>query len=121
MKKLILLTALVSSTVFASNHNANVEGGFSGPVTAVNSVKAVLDAGIFSDDTAVVLTGYLVASLGDENYTFKDNSGEVSVEIDTDKWSGLQVTPAIKVTLYGEIDKGLFDTKVDVERVSLAQ
>jgi uncharacterized protein (TIGR00156 family) len=126
MKKLILLAALVSSSVFANNQVINQPvnaqyGGFSGPSVGINTVKSVLDAGMFSDDTPVSLTGYLVASLGGEIYTFKDNTGTMHVEIDHDKWFGLQATPTTKITIYGEIDKEFNYTKVDVDRVSLAQ
>ena len=126
MKKLILLAALVSSAVFANNQVINQPvnaqyGGFSGPSAGINTVKSVLDAGMFSDDTPVSLTGYLVASLGGEIYTFKDNTGTMHVEIDHDKWFGLQATPTTKITIYGEIDKEFNYTKVDVDRVSLAQ
>ncbi len=107
MKKLILLAALVSSSVFANNQVINQPvnaqyGGFSGPSVGINTVKSVLDAGMFSDDTPVSLTGYLVASLGGEIYTFKDNTGTMHVEIDHDKWFGLQATPTTKITIYGD-------------------
>jgi uncharacterized protein (TIGR00156 family) len=126
MKKILLLATLISSSVFANNQVINQplnaqQGGFSGPIHGVNSVKAVLDAGMFSDDTPVMLTGYLVASLGGEIYTFKDNTGTIHVEIDHDKWFGLQATPTTKITIHGDIDKELNYTKIDVDRVSLAQ
>ena len=126
MKKLILLAALVSSSVFANNQVVNQpvnaqQGGFSGPSQGINTVKSVLDAGMFSDDTPVMLTGYVVASLGGEIYTFKDNTGTIHVEIDHDKWFGLQASPTTKITIHGDIDKELNYTKIDVDRVSLAQ
>ena len=126
MKKILLLATLISSSVFANNQVINQsvnaqQGGFSGPTHGINSVKAVLDAGMFSDDTPVMLTGYLVASLGGEIYTFKDNTGTIHVEIDHDKWFALQATPTTKVTIHGDIDKELNYTKIDVDRVSLAQ
>ena len=126
MKKILLLATFVSSAVFANNQIINQplnaqQGGFSGPTHGINSVKSVLDAGMFSDDTPVMLTGYLVASLGGEVYTFKDNTGTMHVEIDHDKWFGLQATPTTKITIYGDIDKEFNHTKIDVDRVSLAQ
>lgn len=121
MKKLILLAALASSSVFANNHVTNSQQGFSGPTAGISTVKAVLDAGMFSDDTPVTLTGYLVKSLGNEHYEFKDNTGTIEVEIDHDKWLGLQATPKTKITINGEIDKEFNYTKVDVDSVSLAK
>jgi uncharacterized protein (TIGR00156 family) len=116
--------AFVSSSVFANNQVINQtdysQGGFSGPTTGINSVQSVLDAGMFSDETPVTLTGFIVASLGGEQYTFKDSTGNINVEIDSDKWFGLKVTPSTKVTIDGEIDKEFNYTKIDVERVSIA-
>ena len=48
MKKILLLATLISSSVFANNQVINQplnaqQGGFSGPIHGVNSVKAVLD------------------------------------------------------------------------------
>jgi uncharacterized protein (TIGR00156 family) len=125
MKKLILLAALVSSSVFAQNQvinpTDNAQGGFSSPTASVSSVLSVLNADMSRDDSLVTLTGYIVESLGDEQYTFKDNSGTIQVEIENDKWSNLKVTPSTKITIYGEIDKDFDYTKIDVERLNINQ
>ncbi|MCP4954456.1 YgiW/YdeI family stress tolerance OB fold protein [Photobacterium aquimaris] len=121
-----LLAAMTSTTVFANNQVINQvaqpqQQGFSGPTHGINTVKGVVDAGMFSDDTPVTLTGYLTSSLGGEHYTFTDGSGTMTVEIDHDKWFGLQVTPQTKITIQGEIDKEFNHTKIDVDHVRLAQ
>ncbi len=123
MKKILLLTALLSSSVFANNQVINQVSpvGFSGPTYGINTVQAVLEAGMFSDDTPVTLTGYLVSSLGGEVYTFKDNTGAIHVEIDHDNWFGLKVTPNTKITIQGDIDKEFSYTKIDVDHISLAK
>ncbi|WP_163921666.1 YgiW/YdeI family stress tolerance OB fold protein [Photobacterium sp. Alg240-V54] len=130
MKKSILLVtllaAMTSTAVFANNQVINQvaqpqQQGFSGPTHGINTVKGVVDAGMFSDDTPVTLTGYLTSSLGGEHYTFTDGSGTMTVEIDHDKWFGLHVTPQTKITIQGEIDKEFNHTKVDVDHVRLAQ
>lgn len=126
MKKLILLAALVSSSVFANNQVINQTGDsqaiFSGPTTSISSVQTVLNADMSRDNSVVTLVGYIVESLGDEKYTFKDNSGTINVEIDNDKWLGLmKVTPSTQVIIYGQIDKDFDYTTIDVERVSIAQ
>ncbi|MCL1060218.1 NirD/YgiW/YdeI family stress tolerance protein [Shewanella gelidimarina] len=117
MKNIIALGLLLtSSTVFANP--APVQGGFIGPSTvSINTVSGALDA---ADDTAVVLTGYIVESLGNEEYRFSDKSGEVIVEIDNDEWGSLEVTPSTKITLHGEVDSEWKKTSIDVDGLQLA-
>lgn len=133
MKKDLLLPALISALsltistpVFAQSFTGNATGnnsnqGFNGPHQGINTVKQVLDAGFFSDDMPVTLTGYIKASLGGEMYLFTDETGEVTVEIDHDKWFGQSITPKSKVQLSGEIDKDIGGVKVDVDIVRIVE
>ena len=60
--------------------------------------------------------GRIVASLGDEKYTFQDATGSVMVEIDDDEWHGITVTPETNLEISGELDKEIFETpKIDVK------
>ncbi|MGR5241691.1 NirD/YgiW/YdeI family stress tolerance protein [Photobacterium damselae] len=95
--------------------------GFSGPSVAMNTVKSVLDAGMFSDDRPVTLTGHILTSQGGELYTFTDGTGNITVEIDNENWYGIQVTPKTKITINGEIDKEFGYTRIDVDSVMLAR
>jgi len=114
MKKrvIFLLVIFLSSTLFA---------GFSGPrvdmkVTNANEVESL------GDDTEVLLEGYLINQVGNEKYTFKDDSGKIIVEIDQKDFRNLTITPQDKVKLYGEVDKELMeDTKVDVDYVEIVK
>ena len=49
----------------------------------------------------------------------KDASGAITVEIDDDDWNGLNVTPQDLIEIRGEVDKDLFDTKIDADSVML--
>ncbi|EGQ7854411.1 MULTISPECIES: NirD/YgiW/YdeI family stress tolerance protein [Vibrio] len=122
-KLLITTIALVaSSSVFAQGFNSNStqnQSGFSGPTQGISTVKQVLDAGMFSDDMPVTLTGRIKASLGGEMYLFSDATGEVTVEIDHDKWFGQSATPTTNVQLIGEIDKNMSGVKVDVDVIKV--
>lgn len=90
-------------------------GGFAGPGPG-NSALTVKDALKQRDDSWVVLQGRIVASLGDEKYTFQDASGSVMVEIDDDEWRGITVTPETNLEISGELDKEMFETpKIDVK------
>ncbi len=117
-KLLLALAALITSTsTFAQTYpevNSAV-AGFQGPSQGLNSVLQVLDAGLSSDDMPVTLTGFLKASLGGEMYIFTDGTGEISVEIDHDKWWGQTATPETRIQIFGEIDKDFMGTKIDVE------
>lgn len=89
--------------------------GFVGPsATTVNTVKQALQA---SDDTPVILTGHIIQSLGNEDYIFKDTTGEVKVEIEHKSWKGQQVTPQDTVVLYGEVDNDWNEKTVDVDSI----
>lgn len=120
---LTILTIMTSTGVFAVglSNNPAPKSGFSGPVQGITTVKQVLDAGMFSDDMPVTLTGRIKSSLGGELYLFTDSTGEVTVEIDHDKWFGQSVTPTTNVQLVGEIDKGMYGVKVDVDVINVLQ
>ena len=120
MKKFILASTLVLTSVSAlAAQNTTPTGGFTGPNTVViNTVEAALDA---KDDTPVTLTGYIVTALGDEEYQFKDATGEITVEIDALDWNGIQATPETKLQIQGEVDAEWNHTSVDVDTVQLAK
>ena len=124
---LLLPAVLLSTSVFATTVTQGFTGstvqqqGFHGPSHALNTVKSVLDAGMFSDDTPVTLTGKITRSLGGEHYTFTDGSGSITVEIDHDKWFGIQVTPNTKIMINGEIDKEFTHTTIDVDYIRIEE
>ncbi len=106
---IIALSCLLAFPTFA---------GYSGPraqapaVTAADALKA-------NDDTRVELTGYIVKSLGDEQYLFRDNSGEAKVEIDDRLWQNIVVSDTTKVILIGEVDDDWFGNEIEIEQISL--
>lgn len=122
-KLLFTLAAItLSNMAFAqgfSDGNAAAKVGFSGPTQGITTVKQALDAGMFSDDMPVTLTGRIKASLGGEMYLFADATGEITVEIDHDEWRGQSVTPTTDVQLIGEIEKKFSGTKVDVDVINV--
>lgn len=124
MKYISIISAILAMSAFSvSAQTMQAQGGFQGP-NASNldtTVKQVMASGFFSDDTPVVLTGYIKERLGKDKYRFVDNTGAIVVEIDHDKWYGVKATAETKVTLYGEIDKDFNSVSVDVDRVVLAK
>lgn len=104
--------ALVSVTAHAQS------GGFSGP----DNRRAVTTAEIaaLDDDTSVRLVGYVVEAVGDEEYTFRDETGTIIVEIDGDEWNGLEVTPTMRVEIAGEVDRDGGKAEIEVDSIRLA-
>ncbi|KFK96902.1 MULTISPECIES: YgiW/YdeI family stress tolerance OB fold protein [unclassified Serratia (in: enterobacteria)] len=128
MKKmtLALLIALCSAPVLAQqggflDPNApktqtqnSQQGGFSGPsatLTTVDKVKSM------SDDTWVMLQGNIEQHVGHDNYTFRDATGTLTVEIDKKRWNGQTITPQDKVQLEGKVDKEWSSVEVDVKNI----
>lgn len=122
MNKLLAVSTLALMIGFAGAAHAQYQGamaprgGFTGPGLAVSTVA---EANKMSDDQPVVLVGQIQQSLGDEKYLFKDASGTITIEIDDEDWRGVNVTPEDTIEISGEVDKNLFDIKVDVDTVKL--
>lgn len=102
---------LNNGAVYAYNQN---NGGFSGP--SLNQLS-VAEAKKLGDDAHVKLVGKIEKHLGGENYQFTDDTDSVIIEIDHDVWGGLTVGPDETVTIYGTIDKDLFDFKIEVDKI----
>lgn len=93
---------------------SNTKGGFMGGNETVVTIKQVNE---MRDDVPVVVQGHIVQRMGHEKYLFEDSTGSITVEIDDDEWRGQTVVPADTVKLYGEVDRGIFKTEIDVDRV----
>ena len=106
--KAIALVALMSVSSFAM-------AAYSGPKeenkVSVAQLKEV------ADDQWVTLEGKLVKHLGGENYLFRDDSGEVEVEVDGDVWRGTEVGPDDLIRVRGEVDHSWNKTEVEVEHL----
>ncbi|WP_029889774.1 NirD/YgiW/YdeI family stress tolerance protein [Polycyclovorans algicola] len=114
----IALPLLVASgtLLVAAGAHAQYTGPSDQPT--INTVKDVLDNG--RDDMDVQLTGRITKQLGDEDYLFADDTGEIQVEIDDDDMPAQPISETTPVTLYGEIDtKRLRDNEIDVDRITV--
>ena len=118
MKTVALILLAMFMGVSASM--AQVGGGFDGPRAPSLASMTVQQALDMPDDTIVVVTGHIVNSLGDEKYLFRDETGEVVIEIDNEDWRGQVVKPEDTIEIVGELDKEFFDrTKIDVKSFTI--
>lgn len=89
-------------------------GGYAGPGPAVVSVE---QAKGMRDDSWIALRGYIVQRLGDDEYLFRDASGDITVEIKDRHWQGQNVGPADLVEISGKLDKDWMNVEVEVKRL----
>ena len=88
------------------------------PVT-VSQPITVAEARNLPLDSWVILTGYIVNALpGGRHYTFRDSTGEITVEIEWDVWRGLSVGPSDRVTIYGELETRRGQPSIEVEAIT---
>jgi uncharacterized protein (TIGR00156 family) len=98
------------------------QGGFvdnTGRAATAAGILSVEEAKKLRDDAPVQLQGNIVRALGDEKYVFRDEGGEIVVEIDDDVWRGVTVGPDDRVEIRGEIDKDFpgFPVEIEVDAV----
>jgi uncharacterized protein (TIGR00156 family) len=89
------------------------QGGFDGP-GAILKLITVKSAKGMRDDARVTLEGYLINQIREEYYTFKDDTGEIVVEIDYKHFGDTIVTPRTKIRVTGEVDKEWNKIYIDV-------
>ena len=77
---------------------------FAGPAVTGDEMT-IEEARSASVDTYVTVTGAIASHLREEYYIFRDESGEIRVEIADDVWAGQQVTPDDTVRLRAEVDR----------------
>ena len=92
------------------------QGGFGGPSASITTVAQALN---LHDDAPVIMRGRIVSFLGNEKYTFTDNTGSMTVEIERRAWGTLTVGPNDTVEISGEIDREWDSVEVDVNRIGL--
>jgi uncharacterized protein (TIGR00156 family) len=97
---LLLGFLLLSSTSFAQ---------FTGP-SVTGRLSTVAEARNAPVDTYVTVTGNIVAHLREDYYTFRDQTGEIRVEIETPVWRNRKIGPETKVRMVAEVDRNAAGT-----------
>lgn len=98
---------------------AATQGVYSGPSTVpLMTIRQLLDSG--RDDQPARLQGRIISHDGGDRYTFKDETGHITAEIDHEDFPvGRTVGAEDRVELVGELDKGFRKTEFEVDRVIL--
>jgi uncharacterized protein (TIGR00156 family) len=109
----VLLLALIAGVGFRAEA-AFVPHSGKRPVERIHTVEEVKT---LPDDAPVVLQGYILNHIRSDHYTFQDDSGSITVEIDDDEWRELIVSPSDKVEIRGEVDRDLLTMEVEVEYI----
>jgi uncharacterized protein (TIGR00156 family) len=108
------LSAAVSDVVEISGEVKKERGQVFIKVHAITSsginvrryAVTVNDAKNLSHDSWVILTGNIVYSLPKlHDYTFRDSSGEITVDIGPKEWRGLSVGESDRVEISGEVKR----------------
>ncbi|WP_434778394.1 YgiW/YdeI family stress tolerance OB fold protein [Neisseria sp. Ec49-e6-T10] len=96
MKKIIILTslALASGSLFAQNNYS---------ASASTQAATVAQVEQWQDASNATLQGNIIEHLTGKNYLFKDKTGIVNIEIDTDKWPGFTFSPKEHVEIQGDV------------------
>ncbi len=115
MKKTSLVAVLglaASTAAFAGSGNMAHNNANNGTMTEVMTIEQVRG---LSDNSPVIVRGYLLRQNGENSYVFQDNTGTINVEIDEMDWNGLTVAPSDYVEIWGEVDKnGASMIEIDV-------
>jgi len=84
----------------------SVSAQFTGPSAKGNktTVSQIADARL---GTYITVLGNITSHLREDYYTFKDETGEIRVEIESSVWQSREIGAETKVRLLGEIDTGL--------------
>ena len=73
----------------------------------------VVDAETWLDDQVVLLEGKIVKQVGKKDFIFKDDSGELTIEVERKAWHGETVTPNDKVKVIAEVEKSWGKTELE--------
>lgn len=105
---------MINGNCVDSTSTNMMRGGFDGPSI---SVSTVAQAKQMSDDQKVVLQGYIIQSLGDKDYMFKDDTGSIQIKVDHQYWRGQVITPQDLIEIRGEVEKDWKSMAIDVKRI----
>ena len=118
----IFIASLLSSAAIVHGQ------GFTGPGSGNNAqgqavmisrIITVTEARTLPHDSWVNLTGNIINMLpGGRQYTFRDHTGEIAVDVGPKEWRGLSVVPDDSVVIYGEVKIQRGQTHIKVHAIT---
>ncbi|MEQ1944909.1 NirD/YgiW/YdeI family stress tolerance protein [Mesorhizobium sp. VNQ89] len=102
--------------VMATSASAQFTGDSVGSSRVAKTVEQAKSGRIGRD---VSLTGHIVKHLHRDHYLFRDNTGEIRVEIEPILWRGRRVNPDMTVRLRGDVDRDFRGRYISVERMQI--
>ena len=120
---LILFLTLASCDSATNGVNSGNQGGGNPGNPWQPQTVTVAQAKTMADDSLVRLTGRITAYLGrDEKFTFADNTGSITVEIDWEDWVRGGFNPSaipypVSVEITGEVDRDFNSVEIDVDSI----
>lgn len=123
---LVIIAALLSPlpAVLAEarpDDKSQYYGGFYGPMSGAQA-ETVARARELDDDAPVALTGNIVSQVAGKKhkFVFRDQSGEILIDIDKKAFRGHNLTPADTVRISGKVDKDFGkDVEIDVKQIDV--
>lgn len=109
--------ALVAMTMAALPVQAQFVGP--GSTSRGGTATTVAEAAEARSDTRVVLEGHIIEHQRSDYFTFQDQTGTMTAEIERHKFRGQQVTPETKVRLHGEVEREVRGRYIDVDRLEI--
>lgn len=113
MSKILSVFAAITVTLMSFNALASSNTDQQKPVSKVSDVQNM------ADDTTVYVEGFIIQNLGNEKYTFQDDSGTLTVEIDDDLMKNTKVSPTTMVWIAAEVDKNGDIVELDAEEIQM--
>ncbi len=113
---LAAVVGISSAFLLAYPASAQFTGETTGSSRTPTTVQQAKSARIGRD---VSLTGHIVKHLHRDHYLFRDNTGEMRVEIEPVKWRGRRISPEMTVRLRGEVDRDFRGRYISVERMQV--
>ncbi len=121
--------------LFAANANAAFVGAQAAnsgaPHTTIAQFKSETDVGESSglfdmvltgakaDEKEYVLKGHIQNQIDGDSYTIIDDTGSIIVDINTNLFNGMDVTPQDTVVFYGEADYEEVGLTFDVDKLQV--
>lgn len=91
---------------------------FSGINTTVAPDMTVEQAQAAPSNSYVSLIGNIVSTEGGNYYIFRDQTGDMRVEIETSVWQGQSISSDTTVRLFGEVERGTRGSYIWVETLT---